>query len=148
MRKYVLLILGLSFASCEKEPEFSAWNQTMDDMYDCHTQEALDSAELAKALIGTWDWRFVRSTSWSYYESEEDFAGFALTVHEDGTFDMNQNDTLTVSGTWALENSWTTFTLNSQPYVPTLWGNLLFCEPYLMFYSSPADGPDNLYEKR
>ena len=148
MRKYALLLVGLLLASCEKEPEFSAWNQTMDGMYDCHSVAALDSAGLAAAIVGTWDWRFVRSTSWSYYESEDDYAGFVLTVRSDGSFDLNQNDTATVSGTWSLANSWTTFTLNSQPYVPTLWGNLLSCEPYMMFYSSPADGPDNLYEKR
>lgn len=120
----------------------------MDGMYDCHSVAAMDSAELAAAIVGTWDWRFVRSTSWSYYESEDDYSGFVLTVRADGSFDLNQNDTASVSGTWSLANSWTTFTLNSQPYVPTLWGNLLYCEPYMKFYSSPADGPDNLYEKR
>ena len=75
MKKYALFLLGLALASCVKEPEFSAWNQTMDGMYDCHSKAALDSAELATAIVGTWDWRFVRSTSWSYYESEEDYSG-------------------------------------------------------------------------
>ena len=148
--KPILFLCGalLAASGCTKEPERSEWNTAMDNMNSCHNAASLDSADLAAALIGTWDWRFVRSTSWSYYESEDDYSGFVLTVRADGSFDLNQNDTATVSGTWSLANSWTTFTLNSQPYVPTLWGNLLYCEPYMMFYSSPADGPDNLYEKR
>ena len=148
--KPILFLCGalLAASGCTKEPERSEWNTAMDNMYSCHDAASLDSADLATALIGTWDWRFVRSTSWSYYESEDDYSGFVLTVRADGSFDLNQNDTATVSGTCSLANSWTTFTLNSQPYVPTLWGNLLYCEPYMMFYSSPADGPDNLYEKR
>ena len=148
--KPILFLCGalLAASGCTKEPERSEWNTAMDNMYSCHDAASLDSTDLATALIGTWDWRFVRSTSWSYYESEDDYSGFVLTVRADGSFDLNQNDTATVSGTWSLANSWTTFTLNSQPYVPTLWGNLLYCEPYMMFYSSPADGPDNLYEKR
>ena len=148
--KPILFLCGalLAASGCTKEPERSEWNTAMDNMYSCHDAASLDSADLATALIGTWDWRFVRSTSWSYYESEDDYSGFVLTVRADGSFDLNQNDTATVSGTWSLANSWTTFTLNSQPYVPTWWGNLLYCEPYMMFYSSPADGPDNLYEKR
>jgi len=149
MKPLLFLCGALLVASgCTKEPERSEWNTAMDNMYSCHEAASLDSADLAAALIGTWDWRFVRSTSWSYYESEDDYSGFVLTVRPDGSFDLNQNDTATVSGTWSLANSWTTFMLNSQPYVPTLWGNLLYCEPYMMFYSSPADGPDNLYEKR
>jgi len=146
--KFALLVAVLALAGCEKEPELSPWNSTMDGMYACDAAAELDSAAYAAAVVGVWDWRFVRSTSWSYYESEEDYAGFVLTVDNDGTFELNQNDTLTLSGTWALENSWTTFTLDTQPYAPTLWGNLLYCEPYMMFYSSPADGPDHLYEKR
>ena len=27
-------------------------------------------------------------------------------------------------------------------------GEVLYCELYLMFYSSPADGPDHLYERQ
>lgn len=144
----ILLPMVIGCSACSPSNNTSAWNDQMDQMYQCHTDAALDSSQLAQELVGTWAWKFVRSTSWSYYESESDYADFELIVENDGTFSMNMADTSTVSGTWALENSWTTFTLNSQPYVPTLWGNLLYCEPYMMFYSSPADGPDNLYERQ
>lgn len=144
----ILILVIIGCCACSTSNNASAWNNQMDQMYQCHADAALDSSQMAQELVGTWAWKFVRSTSWSYYESETDFAGFELFIENDGTFSMNMADTLTVSGTWALENSWTTFTLNSQTYVPTLWGDLLYCDPYLMFYSSPADGPDNLYLKQ
>lgn len=142
------LLMLFAAASCTKEPEPSSWNHTMDEMYDCHTGTGLDSTDFAAALVGTWDWRFVRSTSWSYYESEDEYLGYELQFNADGSLVLNQNDTAQITGTWELENSWIDFTLNVQPYIPTTFGAMVHCDEYLMFYSSPMDGPDHLYEKQ
>jgi len=140
----ILLIMN----SCTpKEPSHSQWNTKMDQMYDCHTTAALDSTALAQELVGTWNWEYVRSYAWSVYESDEAYEGFSLRLFDDGTFILNQNDTATVQGNWMLENSWIDFSLTTQPYAPTLSGALLHCDGYLMFYSSPADGPDHMYKK-
>jgi len=38
--------------------------------------------------------------------------------------------------------------VNTQPSIDPVWGEIVICNPYLMFVNSPVDGPDHLYEKR
>lgn len=147
MRLVVFLAL-LPLLSCTKESVPSPYNEVMDGMYSCQQANPLDSTATFGALIGTWDWRFVRSTSWEYYESEEEYRGFELTFESDGSVLLNQNDTASIEGTWTLENSWVSFSLSTQPYIPTVFGQALLCDDHLMFYSSPMDGPDHLYQKQ
>jgi len=66
----------------------------------------------------------------------------------DGSFELNQNDTNTVVGHWFIEKSWASFQMNTQPIIESVWGEVILCNPYLMFMNSPVDGPDHLYEKR
>jgi hypothetical protein len=153
MKRFFTITLYAAFAvvvsSCKPTtPSLSAWGEKMDEMYDCHMDAGLDSTELAMALVGTWDWEYVRSVAWTSYESDDTYEGFQLTLEGDGTFIMNQNDTASIDGTWQLENSWVEFSLTTQPYAQTLSGALLHCDGYIMFYSSPADGPDHIYKKQ
>lgn len=124
------------------------WNAEMDGMYHCHEDAGLDSAQTFDALVGTYDWRFVRAWGAGYFESDEEYAGWQLDLRANGTFEMNANDTATYSGNWQVENSWSTFRLDMQPAVTTTWGQVLICGKYLQFNSSPVDGPDHLYEKQ
>lgn len=147
MKSHLAFLAFLTFFACSKDPVPSPYNNVMDGMYHCQQSSALDSAATYQALVGTWQWRFVRSTSWEYYESEEEYLGYELTFGSDGNVFLNQNDTASIEGHWSLENSWVNFSLSTQPYLPTVFGQVVLCEDFLMFYSSPMDGPDHLYEK-
>lgn len=150
MTKALTFIITLSSlvvcSSCSTSSK--DWNDEMDGMYDCHTTAEKDSAQTYDALVGTYDWRFVRAWGAGYFESDQEYAGWELQLNADGTYEMNANDTASYSGNWAIENSWSTFRLDTEPGLTGTWGEILICDPYLQFNSSPVDGPDHLYEKR
>jgi hypothetical protein len=124
------------------------YSEVIRDTQQCHQDRNWTQDNLWQELVGTYDWTYVEAFSFGAYSSETDFKGYVLTLNSDSTFFLNLADTATVSGVWDLENSWLSFSLIHQPYAPTLWGELMYCEPHLVFYSSPVDGPDHLYTKR
>ena len=144
--KTLLYCLTLSFFfSCSLDND--TYNDQMDGMYECHENANYDSTAVYDALVGTYDWQYVRVPMISS-QSNEDYQGWIFILNNDGSFELNQNDTNTVVGNWQIEKSWASFQIKTQPSIESVWGEILICDPYLMFLSSPVDGPDHLYEKR
>ncbi len=147
MRLQLLLGLALLLASCRKDSD-ERYNQIINDTMECSYDAGWNVNALSDAIAGTYEWRYVRTYSFGEYSSDSDFKNWTLELIADSTFILHQADSVTVEGQWSLSNSWLSFMLDSQPPASTLWGEVLFCEPYLVFYSSPADGPDHLYERQ
>ena len=144
--KIILTCFALLFLySCHSD--YETYNDQMDGMYACHERSNHDSTSVYDALVGTYDWRYVQ-VAMSSYESIEDYKGWVFNLDLDGSFELNQNDTNTVMGLWFIEKNWTSFQMNTQPIMESIWGEVILCNPYLMFMNSPVDGPDHLYEKR
>ena len=147
MRLQLLLGLALLLASCRKDSD-ERYNQIINDTMECSYDAGWNVNALSDAIAGTYEWRYVRTYGFGEYSSDSDFKNWTLELIADSTFILHQADSVTVQGQWSLSNSWLSFTLDCQPPASTLWGEVLFCEPYLVFYSSPADGPDHLYERQ
>jgi hypothetical protein len=150
MKNIILIFLSLIFLvnvnSCSSESN-KFHPDLMDEMHVCHENSNYDSTTILSALVGTYDWRYVR-VAMSSYESDEDYNGWMLQLNNDGSFELNQNDTNTVLGNWFIEKSLASFQINTQPTIESVWGEILICDSYLMFFNSPLDGPDHLYQKR
>ncbi|MET1168440.1 MAG: hypothetical protein ABWW61_00130 [Flavobacteriales bacterium] len=147
MRLQLLLGLALLLASCRKDSD-ERYNQIINDTMECSYDAGWNVNALSDAIAGTYEWRYVRTYGFGEYSSDSDFKNWTLELIADSTFILHQADSVTVQGQWSLSNSWLSFMLDCQPPASTLWGEVLFCEPYLVFYSSPADGPDHLYERQ
>jgi hypothetical protein len=123
MRLQLLLGLALLLVSCRKETD-ERYNKIINDTMECSYDAGWSVNTLNDAIIGTYEWRFVRAYGFGEYSSDSDFKNWTLELKADSTFILNQ------------------------PPASTLWGEVLYCEPYLVFYSSPVDGPDHLYERQ
>ena len=147
MRLQLLLGLALLLASCRKDSD-ERYNQIINDTMECSYDAGWNVNAMSDAIAGTYEWRYVRTYGFGEYSSDSDFKNWTLELIADSTFILHQADSVTVQGQWSLSNSWLSFMLDCQPPASTLWGEVLFCKPYLVFYSSPADGPDHLYERQ
>jgi len=147
MRLTLILTLALLFTACSKDNS-DRYNEIINETMECSYDAGWSVNTLGDAIVGTYEWRFVRAYGFGEYSSDSDFKNWTLELKADSTFILNQADSATVQGQWSLSNSWLSFMLDCQPPASTLWGDVLYCEPYLVFYSSPADGPDHLYERQ
>tara|TARA_Y100000385_G_scaffold69791_1_gene69989 strand:+ start:1303 stop:1746 length:444 start_codon:yes stop_codon:yes gene_type:complete len=147
MKRYLFVLVAAVSLSCAKNT--IDYNEVISEMHSCNDTAQWTAPDLFNALSGTYAWQYVQSWGWGgAYQSESDFTGWTLTLNADSTFSLNGADTVWYEGNWFLENSWYSFSLNLDTSVSTLWGQIVYCPPYLMFYNSPVDGPDHLYEKR
>jgi hypothetical protein len=147
MRIQLLFGLALLLASCRKDTT-DRCNEIIYDTMECSWDAGWSVNTLGDAIVGTYEWRYVRTYGFGEYSSDSDFKNWTLELIADSTFILHQADSVTVQGQWSLSNSWLSFMLDCQPPASTLWGEVLYCEPYLVFYSSPVDGPDHLYERQ
>ena len=147
MKRYLFIFVAAVSLSCARNT--IDYSEVISEMHSCHDTLQWTAPDLFNALEGTYDWRYVQAWGWGgSYESETDYTGWTLILNPDSTYSVNGADTVWYEGNWSLENSWYSFSLNLDTSVSTLWGQIVYCPPYLMFYNSPVDGPDNLYEKR
>ncbi|HBK20904.1 MAG TPA: hypothetical protein DDZ07_06210 [Cryomorphaceae bacterium] len=147
MKRYLFIFVAAVSLSCARNT--IDYSEVISEMHSCHDTLQWTAPDLFNALEGTYDWRYVQAWGWGgSYESESDYTGWTLILNPDSTYSVNGADTVWYEGNWSLENSWYSFSLNLDTSVSTLWGQIVYCPPYLMFYNSPVDGPDNLYEKR
>lgn len=147
MRRYLFVLVAAVSLSCAKNT--IDYNEVISEMHSCNDTAQWTAPDFFNALSGTYDWQYVQSWGWGgAYQSESDFTGWTLILNADSTYSVNGADTVWYEGNWFLENSWYSFTLNLDTSVSTSWGQIVYCPPYLMFYNSPVDGSDHLYEKR
>ncbi len=149
MIKNLLFCLSMAaiLTSCKKDPN-ERYNEICQETLECSNDAGWIMDEFHSELIGSYDWKFVRAYGYGEFYSDDAYLNWTLTLNEDSTYVLNMADTAAMSGTWQLQNSWMSFTLDCQPAASTVFGQVLYCPPYLMFYSTPVDGPDHLYKKQ
>ena len=147
MKRYLFILVAAVSLSCARNT--IDYSEVISEMHSCNDTAQWTAPDFFNALSGTYDWQYVQSWGWGgAYQSESDFTGWTLILNADSTYSVNGADTVWYEGNWFLENSWYSFTLKLDTSVSRLWGQIVYCPPYLMFYNSPVDGSDHLYEKR
>ena len=146
MKRHLFVLVAAVSLSCARNTV--DYSEVISEMHSCHDTAQWTAPDLFNALEGTYDWQYVQAWGWGGpYQSESDYTGWTLILNPDSACSVSGADT-GYEGNWSLENSWYSFTLELDTSVTTLWGQIVYCPPYLMFYNSPVDGPDHLYEKR
>lgn len=155
---FALLIMAVSIlviqTSCKKAksidtPKLQQPPVSLSNMLQCHGETFWDSISVHNALIGQWQWKFIKC----YWNPEtangEDYKTLTIEIKENDSLEVKINNQITQSSSWNvtnLNNGYYTITVN--PIVPQLQGKVLFCGDSLLFYDSYVDGCDNYFEKQ
>lgn len=120
----------------------------LDSMLLCHGQTKRDSTATQNALIGKWQWEFIKC----YWNPENansvDFKSLSVEFKKD-SLDVKINGQITQKSSWhIIGTNDGYFKLLVNPIVFQLPGKLLFCGDRVLFYDSYVDGCDNYFRKQ
>lgn len=144
----IALILTISILSiaCNKEenPPISRG-----DIWECHHERTWDSLSTKEALIGEWEWEYVRCF-WSPDDANgNEFDGLTIEFKQDNTLDVKENGQITQTSNWkVVDGDADLFAIDADPAVAQLYGRILFCEDRVEFNDSYIDGCDNYFKRR
>lgn len=112
---------------------------------DCYLEQSFDSSSLSQHL--SYQWKLTaRSCFWTGEKPID--KEVILALNDSGTFYLSEQAIVILEGSWKIESMGNEYfqldfdTLNSY-----LYGISLLCEGNLLFYDSPTDGCDNLFER-
>ena len=119
------------------------------NMLQCHSETFWDSISVHHALIGQWQWKFIRCYWSPETANGEDYKTLTIEIKENDSLEVKINNQITQSSSWSvtnLNNGY--YAITTDPIVPQLSGKVLFCGDDLLFYDSYVDGCDNYFEKQ
>jgi len=143
----VLIFLSLILASaCDQQsinPPFA-----QGDMFDCHKNASWDSAGIANALIGKWEWEYIACYYAPDQANNKEYQGLEIEFKVDNTLDIIENEIKTQTSTWKLvmeDRGW--YGIDANPYVTQLIGRIVLCEDVVEFNKSYIDICDNWFRR-
>lgn len=149
---YTLPVLTI-LTSCKKSKEASGPQQqsppvSFDSMLQCYRQVNWDSGLVHDALIGTWNWEFIKCY-WNPEDANgEDYKNLSVRFKQNDSLEVRLNNQTTQISSWhiaRLNDGY--FKINTTPLVLQLPGKVLLCGERVMFYDSYTDGCDNYFKK-
>jgi hypothetical protein len=153
-----LLIVSVSIialqASCKKtkttnSPQLQKPPIALDSMLLCYGQTSWDSTSIHNALVGKWQWEYIKCYWNPENANNEDFKNLSIEFKQKDTLEVNQNGQITQISSWdivKLNDGY--FKLIVKPIVLQLPGKVLFCGDRVLFYDSYIDGCDNYFKKK
>ena len=152
----IAVLLSLQLPGClsnERDPEpiEPFVFKTAGEMAECAVAADLDSAELASALVGMWEWKY-ESCFWTPESaSGTRHAGVVLEFRRNGTLRLHEGDSLSATTRWRLEGpvmaEWTQSVEMDTPYVHYAGGIATLCGNTVLFYDSYVDGCDQWFHR-
>ena len=154
---FIFLICTLPFwavqMSCKKtqEPANPPQQQppvSFDSLLHCYGQVSWDSASIHNALIGTWNWEFIKC----YWNPEDangdDYKNVSIVFRQNDSLEVKVNNQITQAASWKISRlSDGYFKVTTAPLVVYLPGKILLCGNRVMFYDSYTDGCDNYFKR-
>jgi hypothetical protein len=153
-----LLIVSLSIialhSSCKKTkttniPQRQKPPIALDSMLLCYGQTSWDSTSIHNALVGKWQWEYIKCYWNPENANNEDFKTLSIEFKQNDTLEVKLNGQITQISSWdvvRLNDGY--FKLSVNPIVLQLPGKVLFCEHRVLFYDSYIDGCDNYFKKQ
>jgi hypothetical protein len=120
----------------------------LDSMLLCHGQTNFDSASTRNALIGKWQWKFIKCYWNPEQANGEEYKTISIEFKQNDSLEVKTNDQTTQKSSWKvtrLNDGY--FTLTVSPIVYQLPGKVLFCGDYVLFYDTYTDGCDNYFKR-
>lgn len=156
--KFVLLLTVMSLAiiqsSCNKSIETDTPLQqnppvALENMLQCHGQTSWDSTKIHNALIGKWNWEYIKCYWNPEDANSEYYKNLTIEFKYNDTLEVKLNNQITQRSSWNLTRlNDGFFKLSANPIVLQLTGRILFCEDRVLFYDSYTDGCDNYFKKQ
>jgi hypothetical protein len=149
----VLILLVLQTACKKTEEKIMPQQQlppiTFDSMFHCHAQTIWDSATIHNALLGKWQWTFIKCYWNPEDANSEEYKNLSLEFKNDNTLVVKIDGQISQTATWNVMNlNDGYFKLLVSQFVPQLFGRILFCGDKVLFYDSYTDGCDNYFKKQ
>ena len=149
----VLFIMGINH-SCKKTKITEETLQqnppvTLDSMLQCNGQRSWDSTSIHDALIGKWQWEFIKC----YFNPEDangqDYKNLSIEFKQNDSLEVKVNNQISQISSWyvtRLNDGYFKLTVN--PIVFQLPGRVLICDNRVLFYDSYTDGCNNYFKKQ
>ena len=155
---FAAILVALPFmaihSSCKKAKNTAGRQQqqppiSLGDMLQCYRQTNWDSTAIHNALMGKWQWEFIKC----YWNPEDangdDFKNLSVEFKQHDSLEVKINGQTTQTASWKITSSNDGyFKLVLTPIVVQLPGNILFCGERVLFYDSYTDGCDNYFKKQ
>ncbi len=122
---------------------------TLDSMLQCHEQGSWDSTKIYNALIGKWNWEYIKCYWNPEDANSEEYKNLTIEFKHNDTLEVKLNNQITQRVSWhvaRLNDGYFKITVN--PIVLQLPGRVLFCDDRVIFYDSYTDGCDNYFKKQ
>lgn len=121
---------------------------SFDSLLHCYSQVSWDSASIHNALIGTWNWEFIKC----YWNPEDangdDYKNLSIVFRQNDSLEVRVNNQITQTASRKISRlSDGYFKMTTVPLVVYLPGKILLCSSRVMFYDSYTDGCDNYFKK-
>jgi hypothetical protein len=155
---FPLLIISVSLvalqSSCKKTkttntPQLQKPPIALDSMIQCYGQTSWDSNSIHNALVGKWQWEYIKCYWNPENANNEDFKNLSIEFKQNDTLEVRQNGQIIQISSWdivRLNDGY--FKLIVNPIVLQLPGKVLFCGNKVLFYDSYIDGCDNYFKKQ
>lgn len=155
----LFLLLFVLFTTCnqeepvpeEEEPtcnEPAAAPPAELNLWACHRKVTRDSVATASALLGEWDWEYI-SCFWKTEKANgEDYKCLSLEFKADHTLIVKESGKIVQTSRWKIFlGAAELFVIKTEPLVPQVVGQILFCDDVLAFNDSYVDGCDNYFRR-
>jgi hypothetical protein len=121
----------------------------LDSILLCNGQTSWDSTSIHNALVGKWQWEYIKCYWNPEKANNEDFKNLSIEFKQNGSLEVKLNGLVTQNSSWdviKLNDGY--FKLLVNPIVLQLPGKVLFCGDRVLFYDSYVDGCDNYFKKQ
>jgi hypothetical protein len=145
-KKYLPLSFAFLLASCCKteETEYS-----LSEFWDCRQQDRQDSAELHQALLGRWEWDFVRCYWTPEKANSHEYRGLQIHIVDPDSLEVLQNRVAIQTSKWKLvPTDGSFYKIEADPPVDPFQGRILRCQNRIVFNASYFDGCDHFFHKK
>ena len=146
LRFFIITGAFIGIGCDDKHDPKSAYNSR--EILECHNQDTWGLDEVRNKIIGQWEWKHAE---YIYaVPPADDFAGMKIEFRDDLTGTLTYNNTAPTEFTWSIGTYNVYFSFSTEPLIPQLNGQILFCDNIMLCGvagSGIADGVNNYFQK-
>lgn len=147
MKSYFIIIsLFIGISCADQDAATSAYDSQR--ILECHDKQTWGLEEARDKIIGQWEWKHAE---YIYaIPPDNDLTGMKIEFRDDLTGTLTYNKVAPLEFTWSLGTYNIYFSFSTEPLIPQLNGQVLFCNNIMMCGvggSGIADGVNNYFQK-
>lgn len=139
----ILPFIGNSCSDNDNPPTYDSQR-----IQECHNQQLWGMDEVQSKLVGQWEWKHAE---YIYaIPPNNDLTGMKVEFRDDFTGTLTYSKVAPLEFTWSVGAYNFDFGISTDPLIPQLNGQILFCDDILLCgigASGISDGVNNYYQK-